>query len=202
MEPAAIASLAGAAGVVIGAALAVATAGARAPVLALGLAMLAAPLALAPSLGALASAFWLVAALLAAFLLLGGPPRSMPAAAPVPLGGWPEAAFVVLGAAMTYAAVQTGADPADPAVLAAASACGLAAGVLLLFATGVRRTAAGAILAFVAVPLAAAGLGVTIEPSFAAALAVTLVVIAAAARAVGPAGTPAGAEPSARQRQG
>ena len=202
MDPAAIASLAGASGVVIGAALSVAIAGARAPVLALGLVMLAAPLALAPSLGALASAFWLVAALLAAFLLLDRPPRSVPAAAPVPLGGWPEAAFVVLGAAMTFAAGQAGADPGEAAALAAASACGLAAGVLLLFASGVRRTAAGAMLAFVAVPLAAAGLGVAVGSSVAAALALTLVVIAGAARALGPAGPPANAEPGARQRRG
>ena len=69
--------------------------------------------------------------------------RTMPAAAPVPLGGWPEAAFVVLGAAMTFAAGQANGSPGDAAALAAASACGLAAVVLLLFATGVRRTAAG-----------------------------------------------------------
>jgi hypothetical protein len=202
VEPAAIASLAGAAGVVVGAALAVATAGTRAPLLGLGLAMLAAPLALVPTLGSLASAFWVVAALLAAFLLLGGPPRTMPSAAPVPLGGWPETAFVVLGAAMTFAAGQASGGPGDAAALAAASACGLAAGVLLLFATGVRRTAAGAILALVAVPLGAAGLGVIVESSFAAALAVSLVVIAGAARALGPAGTPASPEQGARRRQG
>jgi hypothetical protein len=202
VEPAAIASLAGAAGVVLGATLAVATAGPRAPVLGLGLALLAAPLALVPTLGSLASAFWVVAALLAAFLLLGGPPESKPTAAPVPLGGWPEAAFVVLGAAMTFAAGQASGDPGDAAALAAASACGLAAGILLLFATGVRRTAAGAILALVAVPLAATGLGVIVESSFAAALAVSLVVIAGAARALEPTGTPAGVEQVSRRRQG
>jgi len=202
VEPAAIASLAGAAGVVLGAALAVGTPGSRAPVLALGLAMLSAPLALAPSLGAFGSAFWLVAALLAAFLLLGGPPHWVPDAVPAPLGGWPEAAFVVLGAAMTFAAGQAGADAGDAALLAAASACALAAVVLLLFAVGARRTAAGAMLAIVAVPLATAGLGVIVEASLAAALAVTLVAIAGAARALEPAGMPAAAEPGARERRG
>ena len=202
MEPAAIASLAGAAGVVLGAALAVGTPGSRAPVLALGLVMLSAPLALAPSLGAFASAFWLVAALLAAFLLLSGPPGWVPDATPAPLGGWPEAAFVVLGAAMTFAAGQSGADAGDAALLAAASACGLASVVLLLFAVGARRTAAGAMLAIVAVPLATAGLGVVVEASLASAFAVTLVAIAGAARALGPPGTPAAAEPGARERRG
>jgi hypothetical protein len=198
VEPAAVAALAGSAVIVAGAALTLAAGGQRASLFALGLALLAVPLAVVSPLDALASAFWVIAVLTAWVLLLGGTQRPEAvegwARVALPLGGWPEAGFVLLSAALTFAAVSPPLGPVRAATAAGAMAA-IAAAALLLFVPGVRRATSGAILSVLAAPLAVATAGVVLDQAFVVALGLAVLGVAAANRALLAAGS---GDPSGR----
>jgi hypothetical protein len=170
VEPAAVASLAGSAAIVVGAAL---------------------PLAVTSPLDALTSAFWVVAVLTAWVLLLGAA-RVAPAGPPaLPLGGLAEAGYVLLGAALAFAAVSSPLGSVRGGVAAAATAAILSAAVLLVV-PGARRATAGSILSLLAAPLVVSAAGVALEQAFVVAVGLGVLGIAAAGRAFAGATEPAG----------
>ncbi len=157
----------------------------RAALLATAAVLVASPLALSPLPAALPLAFWLVSALLATFLLLRADPDPWGRVAPLPLTGWPEAAFVVAALALGLAvAPVAGVGRGAPSALAAGLAVAAGAIPLMWFARDPIRTAIGTILFLDGMGLVAAGLGGTPGAAQIAALALTVVAAAAAARGV------------------
>ena len=156
--------------------------GPRTVVLGMAAALVVSPLALAPLPPALPLAFWLVASLLAAFLLLrsvADPAERLP---PLPLGGWPEAAFVIALLVLGWAASPVaGAGRGASTALAAGLAACAAALPLVGFARDPLRTGIGTVLLLEGAGLVAAGLGGT--PGGAQIMALALAVLAAAAAA-------------------
>jgi hypothetical protein len=156
--------------------------GPRSAILGMAAALVVSPLALAPFPQALPLTFWLVASLLAAFLLLrsiGDPAERL---APLPLGGWPEAAFVIAVLVLGWAASPVaGAGRGASTALAAGLAACAAALPLVGFARDPVRTGIGTILLLEGAGLVAAGLGGT--PGGAQIMALALAVLAAAAAA-------------------
>jgi hypothetical protein len=164
------------------AALTLAARGPRVAILGLAAALVVSPLALAPLPQALPLTFWLVASLLAAFLLLrsiGDPAEPL---APLPLGGRPEAAFVIAVLVLGWAASPVaGAGRGASTALAAGLATCVAALPLVGFARDPLRMGIGTILLLDGAGLVAAGLGGT--PGGAQIMALALAVLAAAAAA-------------------
>ena len=164
------------------AAVTLATRGPRVAVLGMAAALVVSPLTLAPLPQALPLAFWLVASLLAAFLLLRSIADPTARLAPLPLGGWPEAAFVIALLVLGWAASPVaGAGRGASTALAAGLAACAAALPLVGFARDPVRTGIGTILLLEGAGLVAAGLGGT--PGGAAIMALALAVLAAAAAA-------------------
>jgi hypothetical protein len=157
--------------------------GQRGAVLGMTAALVLSPLALQPLPAALPLAFWLVAALLAAFLLLltaRGGPSLLP---PLPLKGWIEAAFVLFGLALGWwVAPLAGAGRGPATALAAGAAVVFAALPLVAFSRDALWTAIGTVLLLDGAGLLAAGLTGTPGAAQVAALALAVVGVAAAYR--------------------
>ncbi len=174
-----------AAGALLSAGAAAATLATRAPriaILGMAAALVVSPLALSPLPQALPLAFWLVASLLGAFLLIRSIADPTERLAPLPLGGWPEAAFVMAMLVLGWAASPVaGAGRGASTALAAGLAACTAALPLVGFARDPVRTGIGTILLLEGAGLVAAGLGGT--PGGAQIMALALAVLAAAAAA-------------------
>ena len=151
----------------------------RMAVLGMGAVLVLSPLALPSLPPVLPLAFWMVTALLAAFLLLlavRGTPDLLP---PLPLGGWPEGAFVALGLVLGWAvAIVVGPGRGPSSAMAAGVAVAIAAVPLIAFSRDALRTAIGAVLVLDSAGLVAAALAGT--PSQLEIVALGLAVAAAA----------------------
>ena len=158
---------------------------ARVAVLGMGAALVLSPLALSPLPPVLALAFWLVTALLATYLLLLAEREGPALLPPLPLGGWAEAAFVLVGLALGWVVAPVAGPGRGPATaLAAGVAVAFAAVPLAAFSRDTLRTAIGTVLVLDACGLVAAALAGTPGQLEVVALGLAIVGAAAASREV------------------
>ncbi len=158
---------------------------AQVAVLAMGAALVLSPLALSPLPAVLPLAFWLVTALLATYLLVLAEREGPALLPPLPLGGWAEAAFVLVGLALGWAAAPIAGPGRGPATaLAAGVAVAFAAVPLAAFSRDTLRTAIGTVLFLDACGLVAASLTGTPGQLEVVALGLAIVGAAAASREV------------------
>ncbi len=151
----------------------------RMAVLGMGGVLVLSPLTLSALPPVLPLAFWMVAALLAAFLLLLAARGATDLLPPLPLGGWPEGAFVALGLVLGWAvATVAGPGRGPSSAMAAGVAVAIAAVPLIAFSRDALRTAIGAVLVLDAAGLVATALAGT--PSQLEIVALALAVAAAA----------------------
>lgn len=187
MEPLAAVAAVGAICTAAGAAGALVARTGRMAIASLAVALVFAPLTMSPLPAALPAAFWLVAVLLAAYILVMAVREEsavVPTLAPMPLGGGAEALFVSLGLALGWAVAGiAGPDRGAPAALAAGIALGFAAGPLALFGRDPLHAGMAGVLAIGAGALLVAGLAGT--PGTAEMTALAVAVLAAAAGAWG-----------------
>lgn len=183
MEPALAGIGALATAVAVGASLRARTA--QVAVLGMGAALVLSPLALSPLPPVLPLAFWLVTALLATDLLLLAEREGPALLPPLPLGGWAEAAFVLVGLALGWVAAPMAGPGRGPATaLAAGVAVAFAAAPLAAFSRDMLRTAIGTVLVLDACGLVAAALTGTPGQLEIVALGLAIVGAAAASREV------------------
>ena len=158
---------------------------AQVAVLAMGAALVLSPLALSPLPPVLPLAFWLVTALLATYLLVLAEREGPALLPPLPLGGWAEAAFVLIGLALGWAVAPIAGPGRGPATaLAAGVAVAFAAVPLAAFSRDTLRTAIGTVLFLDACGLVAASLTGTPGQLEVVALGLAIVGAAAASREV------------------
>ena len=158
---------------------------AQVAVLGMGAALVLSPLAVSPLPPVLPLAFWLLTALLATYLLvLAG--RAGPALLPpLPLGGWAEAAFVLVGLALGWVAAPiAGPGRGAATALAAGVAVAFAAVPLAAFSRDMLRTAIGTVLFLDACGLVVASLAGTPGQLEVVALGLAVAGAAAASREV------------------
>jgi hypothetical protein len=119
----------------------------------LALALILAPAVSSPLPGLLPLAFRIVAALLAAFLVYLAVRSTTRRVGPTPLGGTPEAVFVLLAFTLGLLASP---GRAEAPLLAASLATGVAGADMLAFAKDPLRLGAGGMLGLLAAGMAAA----------------------------------------------
>lgn len=159
------------------------TTDARLLILATGLVLLFAPLTLAPRAPALPFAFWLVASLLATYLLLIAVRDTSRVLVPLPLGGTAEGLFVLLALGIGFGAYPAaGPERGSAAAFATGVALALAALPLCLFASDALRAGVGAIFLLVAGGLIAGGLAGTPADMLIVGLALSIAATAASTR--------------------
>jgi hypothetical protein len=134
-----------------------------------------APAVTQPGPPVLMLAFRVVAAVLAAYLLFLAARMTDPLLEPAPLGGTPEAGFVIAAAILGWLIA-----PGAPAALAAAAATSVAAATLLAFGRDGLRIGAGGIMALVSAGLwTAVGAGASADSLVELALGISILVAAA-----------------------